>query len=273
MTELAKKLKNDTDLKKTKEVFRCYVRSCKNIQQAEQKLHKYTERGEKRKQAKHAVLLAKLKTHLIPLKYREGPVCQYVADLKVSHNIIEEGQHGGSYNGNHCNKFMGPDVYSDICRGILVKTQELTDCPVLRKKAEEIKDKFTTLNQRFSSVHDLISSAQPVKGPTINSIQWAITSYMLYFRNTFPKESIVPKQHMLEQHCVEWIRMWGFGMGFHGEQGGERIHSVCNKLMKDRFSGVKNRSLQLEFLMKAQNLKSCPDTIPSPKPAKRQRKQ
>ena len=189
------------------------------------------------------------------------------------HNIIEEAQHGGSYNGNACDKFMQPEVYSAICNGIVTKTKELSDCPELHRKAEEIKKKCVTLNQRFSAIHELISSAKPIDEKDIRSTEWAIQSYMSYFRKTFPNERIIPKQHMLEAHCVDWLRMWPFGLGFHGEQGGERMHAQCNDLIRRRFSGVKNQSMQLLYVMEAQHLKASPDTISSPKAPKRQRKQ
>ena len=268
--EIGKQLKKGVDLKEATELYRCYVRKCKNTAKAEQKLTKYMNKGDKRQQKLQKKIVDKLKTKM-KLDHRKGPVCSHLAHLKFKHNIIEEGQHGGSYNGNHCNKFMQPDVFTDICNGIKEKTQELTECTELLNKADEIRNKFVTLNQRFHFVHTAISSAQPIKTNEIFGIQHAIKSYMNYLRLTFPTESITPKQHMLEHHCVSWIRDWGFGMGFHGEQGGERLHAVCNKLMRERFSGVKNKGKQLEYIMKTQHLKSCPDTIPSP--PKKPRKQ
>ena len=261
--EIAKNLKPGSNMKSFTEEYRCYVRKCNEIEETERQLRKYKQRQQKRKQAKQAILLAELKgKHR--LEHRKGPVCFHLADLKVKHNIIEEGQHGGCYNGNHCDKFLETNVYTEICNGVLNKTKELTDCIELQNKAKDISSKFVTLSQRFHFVHTMISHANPVPSNQIMSIQHAITSYMNYARDTFPKESIIPKQHMLEHHCVSWIRKWGFGMGFHGEQGGERLHGECNKLKRDRFMGVKNKALQLELIVKTQHLKSCPDMVPSP---------
>ena len=52
---------------------------------------------------------------------------------------------------------------------------------------------------------------------------------MGYLRNTWPKVSITPKLHMLEDHVVEFIKRWGKGLGTYGEQGGESIHPTFNR--------------------------------------------
>ena len=52
--------------------------------------------------------------------------------------------------------------------------------------------------------------------------------YMTFYRARFPEVRIIPKQHILEAHCVRWIRRWGFGLALHGEQGGE-VNSEQNK--------------------------------------------
>ena len=270
--EIAGKLKENVDLKTktTTELYRCYVRACKNLEKAEQKLSKYKIRKDKQKKASQKIIVSKLKDKVKKLDYRKGPICTYLAELKKKHNVREEGQHGGSYNGNSCNKFMEPNVFSEICSGIVVKAEELTHCNELRNKANEMKKRFIKLNQRFHFVHKLVGHAKPIQENEIMGIQHAIQSYMDYLRLAFPKESIVPKQHMIEYHCIDWIRRWGFGMGFHGEQGGESLHSAVNKLHRTRFLVVKNKAKQLEYLVKAQHLNSCPDTIPSP--PKKQRK-
>ena len=55
---------------------------------------------------------------------------------------------------------------------------------------------------------------------------------MDFYRNTWPKETVTPKLHMLEDHAVDFIRKWGIGMGFYAEQGGESIHPVFNNLLR-----------------------------------------
>ena len=42
---------------------------------------------------------------------------------------------------------------------------------------------------------------------------------------------------MLEEHVVEWIRIWKAGFGLMGEQGAESIHSYFNDLRKT-YAGI-----------------------------------
>ena len=49
----------------------------------------------------------------------------------------------------------------------------------------------------------------------------AITSFLTYYRRTFPDASITVKMHLLEDHVVPFLRQWhGVGFGLMGEQGG-----------------------------------------------------
>ena len=61
----------------------------------------------------------------------------------------------------------------------------------------------------------------------------SIQTYMAYFRAEFPSESVPPKMHLLEDHTVPWIRKWHFGLGFHGEHGGESVHASFNTIRRD----------------------------------------
>ena len=62
----------------------------------------------------------------------------------------------------------------------------------------------------------------PVGKHEIPDIENAIMQYMQYFRRTFIPVIILPKQHILEAHCVAFIKQWGFGMALHGEDGANK---------------------------------------------------
>ena len=53
---------------------------------------------------------------------------------------------------------------------------------------------------------------------------------MSYFRKTWPNESITPKMHFLESHCVDFTRNWGSGLNIYGEQGVGSIHAKLNSM-------------------------------------------
>ena len=79
---------------------------------------------------------------------------------------------------------------------------------------------------------------------------------MTLFRKHFPEKTI-PKQHILEKHCTNWIRMYGFGMGMHGEQGGEFVHSTISKF-EIWAGGIRNKILNSKGVMKAHLLNTSP---------------
>ena len=54
---------------------------------------------------------------------------------------------------------------------------------------------------------------------------------MSYWRNKWPEESVTPKMHMLENHACDFIKKWGVGFGFYGEQGGESVHALFNQIL------------------------------------------
>ena len=53
-------------------------------------------------------------------------------------------------------------------------------------------------------------------------LEFRIDQYLKYYREIKPGQ-IYPKLHILESHCVDFIKRWGYGLGLHGEQGGEQV--------------------------------------------------
>lgn len=94
---------------------------------------------------------------------------------------------------------------------------------------------------------------------------------MELFRNLFPNK-ITPKLHILEHHCLDWIKTWGFGMAFHGEQGGELIHSSIAKLER-RTAGMRKESKQLKSVMAAHRLQTSPGLQTLIPPTKRKKRE
>ena len=94
---------------------------------------------------------------------------------------------------------------------------------------------------------------------------------MSSYRRLFPNKTI-PKQHILEKHCVTWVQNYGFGMALHGEQGGELIHASVAKIER-RGLAIKNVQTQLKFILKTQHLQTTPDLMAyTPKIKKRKNK-
>ena len=87
-----------------------------------------------------------------------------------------------------------------------------------------------------------------------------IKTFMEFYRREFPKASVTPKLHMMEDHVVPWIRKWKFGLGFHGEQGAESIHSVFNSL-KRTYNNVHSPVERLQRIMREHFLQNSPANL------------
>ena len=66
------------------------------------------------------------------------------------------------------------------------------------------------------------------------------------------------QQLVLESLVSVWMQTWGFGMGFHGKQGGEQIYAVINR-MKHRVWSIKNPAKKLKLIMTDHYLQVAPD--------------
>ena len=66
-----------------------------------------------------------------------------------------------------------------------------------------------------------------------------IEDFLFFYRGAFPKSSITPKMHMLEDHVLPFLQKWRVGFGLLGEQGAESIHTTFNHLNRVYANKVK----------------------------------
>ena len=93
---------------------------------------------------------------------------------------------------------------------------------------------------------------------------------MASYRASFPGISITLKLHILEEHVVPWIRRWHFGLGFHGEQGAESIHTVFNALHRT-YNSITNPTHRLKCMLKEHHLQISPNTSEQRPPIKKRK--
>ena len=168
-----------------------------------------------------------------------GPVTANLDAVQKQHKICTQAYHSRSFIGNHCNKYLKANVINDLTDSVLRKTFQLTDDNDIHTLANDVKDKCFTLNTLYTSVHQHLCHKDPVMETDVNDIEDSISMYMNFYRAHFSEVRIIPKQHILEAHRVQWIRRWGFGLAYDGEQGGEEMHATVSKL-KRRAWGLKN---------------------------------
>ena len=162
--------------------------------------------------------------------------------------------------GNTCNKILQKATYTgvfdDCHRCVEVLARSTRNQQVLDKSASLVKQ-FKKLFELRSSVHDLVSHCEPIGAEEFVPIQQAIDKYMKYYREEFtPEYSVVVKQHLLEEHCVDDIRRFGMGLGILGEQGVESVHRKFKEILK-RHSTLGPRKRLLKAIQEHE-LVTCP---------------
>ena len=135
--------------------------------------------------------------------------------------------HSGSFIGNHCNKYLKTEVYSDIFNGIVSKTREITSQPEILDKANTIATTFHKLFSMFSGIHKLTAHSTFITEDEILLIDRSIRKFCSYFREKFPEVRFTLKLHLLEDHAIDNIKKFRFGMGLLGEQGRLTSHHYC----------------------------------------------
>ena len=191
-----------------------------------------------------------------PFDHRTGPVASNLDCALAKHNIIPQSYHSRSFIGNHCHKYLRDDVYKDVTSSIITQTQLSTICQDTIDKAWLIKFQFDDLNFSLSQVHKKISHSKPLTAANIDDIENDIKKYMTIYRQQFPNKTL-PKHHILEHHCVPFIKLTHFGLGLLGEQGVEASHQSLSKFER-RASGIKSEVQRIKFVLETNLLQVAP---------------
>ena len=63
----------------------------------------------------------------------------------------------------------------------------------------------------FRSCDDVVSLPHP------SSVEYDIDQFLSHYHTTFPRATVTPKLHMMEDHVVDFIDNWRVGIGMLGE--------------------------------------------------------
>ena len=131
-------------------------------------------------------------------------------------------------------------------------------CHVVYNSAEHVSEEEA---DSLGMLHNnLASYSEHFIIPQLHCLGTAITKFMAYYRSTFPTATVLPKMHFLEDHAVNFIKKWGTGFGFLGEQGGESIHAVFNTLQRV-YNNIPNKVDQLFHMVREHHLRLCPQNL------------
>ena len=83
------------------------------------------------------------------------------------HGIVRKAYHGRSFFGNHCKKYLQPQVFGDNTSSVPKTALQLVSHQEILTKAEIIHQKFGQLFDLFITVDSLLSRDLPVAETTI----------------------------------------------------------------------------------------------------------
>ena len=193
-------------------------------------------------------IMKKIREVVDELPPLSGPVTAGL-DNALKHNKIQmQAYHGRSFVGNHCHRYLKEDTYTSVCDSVVNTTKTFTTNKMILRKAEAASITFKELNRLYLQVHQSISHKEPIMPDSYKTIKQNIKRYMAFYRKTFSSIPITPKQHILECHCLPFIKRTKFGLGLLGEQGGEECHAQIN-ILKSRAYGIQKEEDKLILLM------------------------
>ena len=103
--------------------------------------------------------------------------------------------------------------------------------PEIIIKARSISLNFQKLKlSMFSGIHRYTSHSEFLTEDDILRVDKLIRDLCSFFREKFPFVRFTLKLHILEDHAVENLINYSFGMGLSGEQGIESIHHKIKKI-------------------------------------------
>ena len=168
----------------------------------------------------------------------------------------EQPYHGGTFTGNHCHRYIKHKVYEKLTDEIKKQTDVYTNDHIIKAQSHLLKTQFDKLNDLFYKVHDALSHTKPIDRHSCTGIQKLVDNYIGHY-TAMNKSNKIPKHHILQYHCVPFIKRHGFGLGLLGEQGTEASHQTIAKI-STRSMGINNEMQRLKFVMTTHILNSSP---------------
>ena len=151
---------------------------------------------------------------------------------------LEDGKyHGGSFNtGNAAYTWLGKreEFFDHALEGEDDATQK------------EVRGIFLPLAALLEQINKTVRKADTLSEAEIRDLEENVTVFVDLWRCNFG--SCTPKMHILEAHVVPFVKKYKC-IGLLGEDAGESMHALFNKLMR-RARGIRNRLEKLKYVHK-----------------------
>ncbi|XP_057310202.1 uncharacterized protein LOC130648181 [Hydractinia symbiolongicarpus] len=184
------------------------------------------------------------------LMQASGPCVEKLDEILKKLNVERQAYHGKSFVGNHVHKMLKDGNIIQICNSIPKLVYDMGhQGNEIHMESVEVCRKYKQLFSCYAKCHNLINSRNDFGPQLISELEQSIDKLMAFLRTNWPDVTITPKLHMLEDHAVDFMRKWGTGFGFYGEQGAESIHPMFNKLMST-YQHMKPASRRVEAMLR-----------------------
>ncbi|XP_078607304.1 uncharacterized protein LOC144879578 [Branchiostoma floridae x Branchiostoma japonicum] len=202
-----------------------------------------------------------------------GPLAKRLDEVLQKRRVQRQAYQGKSFIGNHVHAMLKEDAIEDLTSIAKVAAEEIVTemegIPlIIVTKAQQIHLNFKRIMSLFAACYKGYSHANPMSEDDILALDRNIRSFIDTFRELFPTMTFPIKLHLLEDHMVEWVSRWGFGIGFHGEQGIESTHAAFNQIQRST-SGIADPVRRLKATLENHLLRVSPSHhggVPAPKP-------
>ncbi|XP_065668203.1 uncharacterized protein LOC136088423 [Hydra vulgaris] len=186
------------------------------------------------------------------LKKSEGPYTQQIEVILQQLKVQRQAYHGKSFIGNHkkcilrlCNS-VPICVYNNGFAGTS-----------LHERSVEAGNKYKQLFHKFANCYNVFSSKSSITAVQLTQLETHIADLMQFYRANWLDDSVPPKLHSLEEHAIPFLKKWGAGFGYYGEQGGESIHHDFNKLFTI-YQSIPSPTKRLSSIIKSHHQKTNP---------------
>ena len=172
---------------------------------------------------------------------------------------------------NHCHKYLTEEVIESPTQIVRQTAIQSTNNKTSISNAFRISQTAEAVLLQYSKAHSLMAHKRPIPIDDIESIEREIKEYIRLFKESHDQTNLIPKQHLLEFHCIDWIKRFGFGMAFGGEQGGEALHASLNRI-KRMARGIKAPGTRLRYIMRESITRCAPELRECDPPVKKRKR-
>ncbi|XP_078681781.1 uncharacterized protein LOC144916526 [Branchiostoma floridae x Branchiostoma belcheri] len=205
-----------------------------------------------------------------------GPLSSLLDTVLQNNNARRQAYHGGGFVGNHVEVMLKEQAIEDLTSAAKQAAEEIVTqfeaFPLdLVTRSNDIRVKYETIFKAFAKCHKGYSHTNSMTNEEISNLDCSIKHFLAKYRELFPTSSVSVKMHLLEEHVIPWIRCWGVGLGFHGEQGVEQVHAVFNRINRST-SSIPDAVRRLKSTLETHLLQVHPgrqDGVPAPKKRRR----